>query len=45
MNHGVKKQAKEELTEEQKKEISDKLAKITKVNAQILQQRKNKEYS
>ena len=44
MYHGRKKQAKEELTQEQLKEIQAKLQKITVINQTLLKKRANKEY-
>lgn len=44
MYHGRKKQAKEELTEEQLKEINAKLQKITTINQTLLKKRHNKEF-
>jgi geranylgeranyl transferase type-2 subunit alpha len=44
MYHGRKKQAKEELTAEQKKEIESKLQKILLINQTLLKKRANKDY-
>jgi len=44
MYHGRKKQAKEELTEDQRKEIEAKLQKITLINQTLLRKRASKEY-
>ena len=44
MLHGRKKQEKQELTPEQKKEIEDKLKKISLINQTLLKKRSNKEY-
>lgn len=44
MLHGRKKQAKQELTAEQKKDIEDKLKKITTINKTLLKKRANKDY-
>ena len=44
MIHGRKKQAKEELTAEQRKEIETKLTKITLINQTLLRKRASKEY-
>jgi hypothetical protein len=41
MQHGVKKQKKKVLTEEETKAINDKKSKILKINAQILQKKAN----
>lgn len=44
MYHGRKKQAKEELTPEQRREIETKLDKITLINQTLLRKRASKEY-